>query len=95
MRTVNITDLKNNLGAYLECVLAGEELFIKDHNRAIARIVPFSSGEDLESEEIELATAGIIRLPTKCLPDSFWKMPAPHVSFEDAVSAVTSERDVD
>lgn len=95
MRTVNIADLKNNLSAHLERVRAGEELLVKDRNRPIARLVPLDSGEDLDSEEMELAAAGLIRLPTKSLPDSFWKMPAPHVSFEDAVSAVTSERDED
>ena len=96
MRTVNIADLKNNLSAHLECVRAGEELLVKDRNRPIARLVPLASGEDLDAEELELAAAGLIRLPTSSsLPDSFWKMPAPRVSFEDAVSAVTSERDED
>jgi prevent-host-death family protein len=95
MRTVNIADLKNNLSAHLERVRAGEELLVKDRNRPIARLVPLASGEDLDSEEMELAAAGLVRLPTTSLPDSFWKMPAPHVSIEDAVSAVTSERDKD
>ncbi len=49
----------------------------------------------MDAEELELAAAGIIHLPTDNLPDSFWKMPAPQVSFEDAVAAVTSERDED
>ncbi|MCA1815010.1 MAG: type II toxin-antitoxin system prevent-host-death family antitoxin [Acidobacteria bacterium] len=95
MRTVNIADLKNNLSAYLERVRRGEELLVKDRNRPIARLVLLAAGEDLDSEEMELAAAGLIRLPTKSLPDSFCKMPAPRVSFEDAVSAVTSERDED
>ena len=94
MRTVNIADLKNNLSAHLERVRAGEEMLVKDRNRPIARLVPLASGEDLDAEEMELA-AGIVRLPTRSLPDSFWKMPAPQVSFEDAVAAVTSERDED
>ena len=47
------------------------------------------------SEEMVLAAAGLIHLPTKGLPDSFWKMPAPRLSFEDAISAVTSEREED
>ena len=95
MRTVNVADLKNNLSAHLERVRRGEELLITDCNRPIARLVPLSSVNVLEIEEMELAAAGLIRLPAKSLPDSFWKMPAPHVSFEDAVSAVTSERDED
>jgi prevent-host-death family protein len=93
MRSVDIADLKNNLSAYMERVRAGEELLVKDRNRPIARLVPLAAGEDLDLEEMELAAAGLVRLPTKSLPDSFWKMPAPHVSFEAAVSAVTSERD--
>jgi prevent-host-death family protein len=95
MRTVNIADLKNNLSAHLERVRAGEELLVKDRNRPIARLVPLASGENVDAEEMELAAAGLIRLPTSSLPDSFWKMPAPDVSFEDAVTAVTDERDED
>ena len=95
MRTVNISDLKNNLNAYLERVRAGEELLVKDRNRPVARIVPLAGGEDLTSEEMELAAAGLVRLPTSSLPDSFWKMPAPHISFEVAVSAVAPERGED
>lgn len=95
MRTVNIADLKNNLSAHLERVRAGEELLVKDRNRPIAKLVPLVGGEDLDAEEMELAAAGLIRLPTSSLPDSFWKMPAPQVSLEDAVAAVTSERDED
>jgi prevent-host-death family protein len=95
MRTVNIADLKNNLSAHLERVRAGEELLVKDRNRPIARLVPLASGENIDAEEMELAAAGLIRLPTSSLPDSFWKMPAPKVSFEDSVSAVTAERDED
>ena len=95
MRTVNIAELKNNLSAYLERARAGEELLVKDRNRPIARHVPFVSGEGLDVEEVELADAGLIRLPISKLPDSFWTMPAPRVSFEDAVSSVISERDED
>jgi prevent-host-death family protein len=95
MHTVNIADLKNNLSAYLERVRAGEELLVKHRNRPIAKLVPLSSSEGLESDELELAAAGLVRLPTSSLPESFWKMPAPKVSFADAVAAVTAERDED
>lgn len=95
MRTVNIADLKNNLSAHLERVRAGEELLVKDRNHPIAKVVPLAPGEDLDGEEMELAAAGLLRLPTSDLPHSFWKMPAPQVSLQDAVAAVTSERDED
>jgi prevent-host-death family protein len=93
MRTVNIADLKNNLSAYLERVRAGEELLVKDRNRPIARLIPLNSAENLNEEEIELAAAGLIRLPHAALSQSFWKTPAPRISLADAVDAVTSERD--
>ena len=95
MRTVNIADLKNNLSAHLERVRAGEELLVKDRNRPVAKLVPLSAPEDLDAQDMELAAAGLVRLPTSSIPESFWKMLAPHVSFEDAVAAVTSERDED
>lgn len=63
--------------------------------RHLAGLAPLASGEDLDAEELELAAADIVRLPAESLPDSFWEMPAPHVSFEGAVSAVTSEREED
>ena len=59
----------------------------------VIRLVPRPSDDHLDSEERELAEAGLVRLPNESLPDSFWEMPAPRVSLTEAVSAVTSERD--
>jgi prevent-host-death family protein len=95
MQTVNIAELKNNLSAYLELVRAGEEVLVKDRHRPIAKLVPLTIGEDIEVEELEMAAAGLVRLPTSSLPPSFWKMPAPRVSLKDAVAAVRAERDED
>ena len=64
-------------------------------HRDLAGPAPLASSEDLDAEELELAAAGLIRLPTEGPPGSLWKMPAPQVSFEAAVSAVISERDED
>lgn len=95
MQTVNIAELKNNLNAYLERVRNGEEMLVKDRHRLIARLVPLSGAEDMEAEELEMAAAGLVRLPEKALPESFWKMPAPRVSDEDAIAAIRAERDED
>ncbi len=59
----------------------------------VTRLAPHPSDERLDSEESELAGAGLVRLPAESPPDSFWNMPAPRVSFLDAVWAVTSGRD--
>jgi hypothetical protein len=58
-------------------------------------LMPPSSNEHLDLEESELAATRLARLPAEGLPDSFPEMPAPQVSFEDAVSVVTTEREED
>lgn len=40
MREVNVTELRSHLPAYLGQVLAGEELVVTSHGKAIARILP-------------------------------------------------------
>lgn len=76
-----------------ELVGAAERGTALQESPLVTRLVPRPSDEHLNSEEWELAEAGLVRLPNENLPDSFWRMPAPRVTFVDAVSAVTSERD--
>jgi hypothetical protein len=91
MRTA---DLKDDPSTYSERARDDAGSPVKGDNRLMARLVITSVG-DLEPDESELAEEGLIRLPTESLPDSFWEMPAPQISFEDAVAVVTSERDED
>ena len=95
MRTVNIAELKNNLSAYLEQVKNGTELIVKDRNRPIARLVPLTSGEDLDAEEEALVAAGLMRLPTKEKSDDFLSLPAPQVAMADIQAVIRAERDED
>lgn len=95
MRSVNIAELKNRLSAYLDEVRRGEEILIRDRQKPIAKLVPLSSTEDLNAEEMELGAAGLLRLPQHALPDTFWSMPGPAVSLETAVSAVLADRNED
>ena len=95
MRTVNIADLKNNLSAHLKRVRAGEELIVKDRNRPVARLMPFTSGEDLDAEEKALVAAGLMRLPVKEKSDDFLALPAPRVALEDIRAVIRAERDED
>jgi len=75
----------------IEC--AAERETARQTPSLVTSLMLRSSNEHPDSEELELAEAGLVRLPAVSLPDSFWGMPAPRVSFEEAVSAVTSERD--
>ena len=61
----------------------------------VSHLAPRPTDERLDSEESELAKAGLARPPEGSLPDSFWGTPAPQRSFADAVAAVTSERNED
>jgi antitoxin (DNA-binding transcriptional repressor) of toxin-antitoxin stability system len=95
MQTVNITELQTNLIAWLERVRAGEEVLVSDLHRPIARLLSVEISDEVEAEELEMAAAGLVRLPTEKLPESFWEMEAPVVALEDIITAVRAERDED
>ncbi|MBI1761835.1 MAG: hypothetical protein HYR56_10405 [Acidobacteria bacterium] len=62
MPSVNVTELH-----YLQQVRQGQAITIKEHNRAIARLVPVApaptSVVDYDKELLELAAQGIVKLP--------------------------------
>jgi prevent-host-death family protein len=94
MRTANIAELKNNLSNYLLDVKRGEEVLISDRNVPIAKIVPLKNSDDFSSEELALASAGVLRLPDeKGLGDKFWKETRPNLSSKVAINAILEERD--
>lgn len=93
MRSVNIARLKDRLSSYLKVVREGEELLIRDRNLPVAKIVPLSSVEGFDADELAMAASGQLRLPEARLPDSFWKMPAPRLSVRRAAAAVTAVRE--
>ncbi len=96
MRSVNIADLKDNLSAYLNQVVQGEEVVIRNRKKPIAKIVPFKS-EDSDAEELALVAEGKLRLAEKKMTEqmrkSFWSMAAPRVSLKKVVRAVLKDRD--
>lgn len=95
MQSVNIADLKTNLRAYLEQVRNGAELIVRDHNRAIARLMPLTAGEGVDNEEELLVAAGLMRLPQQEKSNDFLNLPAPDVSLDAVRIAVRGERDED
>ena len=64
-----------------------------DRKVSIAKIVPLSSTDDSDAELMELAAAGLVRLAERPLPDSFFSMPGPRISLDQAVAPVSAERD--
>lgn len=97
MKTVNVADLKNNLSAYLEDVEKGEQIVVRNRNRAVARIIQVKS-DDL-SEEEQLVLDGELKLPETAMSKRSvdrivsWKLP--RVSDGTSVDAVIADRNED
>ncbi len=87
MRTVNIGVLKNQLSAYLQFVRNGEEVVVRDRNKPIARILPFtlplSPEGDHEAEAAYLIATGQMKEAKQKIDwEAFWALPMPTVSDE-------------
>lgn len=87
MRSTNIADLRNRLTRYLREVRAGEEIVVRDRQRPIAKIVPFSV-DDETVEDAALVAAGLMRKGSGTLPASFWNARRPGLSRQKAAAAV-------
>ena len=92
MRSTNIADLRNHLTQYLQEVRAGEEIVVRDRQRPIARIVPFTVDRD-DADDAALIAGGLMRRGSGRIAPSFWKARRPLVTPERAVAAVSRDRD--
>lgn len=87
MRTVNIGVLKNQLSSYLQFVRNGEEVVVRDRNKPIARILPFTlplpPEGDHEAEVAYLIATGQMKEAKQEMDwEAFWALPMPTVSDE-------------
>ena len=92
MRSTNIADLRNRLTHYLREVRAGEEIVVRDRQRPIAKIVPFTV-DDGEAEDAALVAGGLMRKGSGAVPPSFWKARRPRIALRKAAAAVRADRD--
>jgi prevent-host-death family protein len=92
MRSANIADLRNRLTQYLREVRAGEEIIVRDRQRPIAKIVPFTV-DDAAADDAALVMAGLMRKGSGVIPPSFWKAKRSRVPVRTVVAAVTADRD--
>ncbi|MBI2828109.1 MAG: type II toxin-antitoxin system prevent-host-death family antitoxin [Acidobacteria bacterium] len=92
MRSANIAELRNRLTQYLREVRRGEEIIVRDRQRPIAKIVPFTVDEE-DAELQALIAEGLARQPERALPASFWKQRRPNLPVRRVVKAVMADRD--
>ena len=94
--SVNVTELRNNLSAYLNRVRGGEEILIRDRKLAVAKLVPLSKTGDFDEELLEMAAQGIVRLPEESLDlKSFFALPKPNIPLAMLRAAIEAEREED
>ena len=71
MQTASVSVLKARLSEYLDKVKNGAEVFITDHGRPVARLVPLAKGKKGADPDIaELVRAGIVKPGKGKLPPS-------------------------
>jgi prevent-host-death family protein len=89
MRSVNISDLKAELSAYIQFVRDGEEVLVFDRNQPVARIVPCRL-EGHSDRERRLVARGILTLPLKRPASIAWPQPPGDIS-DDVMEQVWRE----
>jgi prevent-host-death family protein len=92
MRSTNIADLRNRLTQYLQEVRAGEEIIVRDRQRPIAKIVPFTVEGD-DADDAALVAGGLMRKGSGSIPVSFWKARRSRMTLQTAVAALGADRD--
>ena len=76
MKKASISELKNQLSAYLQRVRAGQTVIVYDRDRPIARIDRVAD-EDDDERIAQLQRAGIITPPSEPLPLDVLRTPLP------------------
>jgi len=93
MRSVNVAELKNSLSKYLRFAKAGQEVIIRDRNRPVAKLVPFSAA-DASEEDLQLVAEGKMRLAeTELDVDKLFSIPTFRVPGNAATKALLEDRD--
>jgi prevent-host-death family protein len=91
MRSTNIADLRDRLTQYLREVRAGAEIVVRDRQRPIAKIVPFTVDDD-DADDAALVAAGLMRKGSGRIPPSFWRARRSRMTLRAAVEAVSADR---
>lgn len=93
MRKVSVSHLKSRLSGYLEKVKAGEDIYITERGRPIAKIVPFAQPGADPDHLREMEKNGLIRIGTGKLPPWFWDLPRPDDPGGEILKSLIRERE--
>ena len=91
MKKVSISELKNQLSAYLQSVRGGETVVVYDRSRPVARIDRVTD-EDDEDRVTQLQRTGQLAPPADPLPLDLLRSPAPRAS-ASVLDALLEERE--
>jgi len=91
MVKASVSELKNQLSAYLKRVRSGETVVIYDRDQPIARLERIEGVVSTEDHLARLERAGVIRRGRKRVPMKLLRGPAPR-SKRSVVDALLEER---
>jgi len=91
MRRAPVTELKNRLSHYLRLVARGETVTVLDRGKPVAQLTPIGSAEP---ELQRLAADGVVRLPVRPAPKSFWtrRLPSSKTPVSEALVEDRADR---
>lgn len=89
MEKATISQVKNQLSAYLEKVRTGETVLILDRNQPVARLERILTQDDPEGRLQRLERIGVLRRASQPLPLEYLRSKAP--TSEHSVLAVLLE----
>ncbi len=91
MEKVTISQLKNQLSAYLKKVRAGESVLILDRNRPVARLESVEQRGPIDDRLAGLESEGLLRRATRPFPKQLLNESPPEVG-ESVLDALIEER---
>lgn len=96
MKVAGISEFKAKLSEYLAAVEAGHEVLVTDHDRPVARVIRAGgrgAGRAEEDGRLDrLERAGVVRVGSGAIPDSFWSLSRPRDADSAILEALLDER---
>ena len=94
MKTISVTEAKNNLSRLLRAVRAGSTIIITDRGIPVARLSPAEAHEGIPTGMLDLAERGVATLPTDPPSPHWLDLPWPRATGGvSAVDALLAERE--